>query len=229
MNCRRGNCDARSSARIWNSRVVGPGRTPSRKEKVLTAKSSFDVPALQRRPLGNQVVTRRRIETSNLFSVTIHTCEAAILINRHQLFTQILPQPIFVMTLCARGDRHIGFQASQRCGFCDVDMARRALRNVLLLLTTTIVHELRRDPRRLSEHVRCARELVTAVAVGGDWFLRFPVTVKTRSVICRRGFERRGSRSVTDRAVVITLRRVRETQEGDRVLVLVVRKLDREL
>ena len=34
---------------------------------------------------------------------------------------------------------------------------------------------------------------------------------------------------MTDRAVVVILRRVRETQERDRVLMLVVRKLDREL
>ena len=41
--------------------------------------------------------------------------------------------------------------------------------------------------------VRRRRELVTAVAVVRDWFLRLPVTVETRSVICRRGFERRGA------------------------------------
>ena len=47
------------------------------------------------------------------------------------------------MTLSARRDRHIGFQPAQRCGFRDVDVTRRALRDVLLLLTTAIVYELR--------------------------------------------------------------------------------------
>ena len=44
-----------------------------------------------------------------------------------------------------------------------------------------------------------------------------------------RSFERRRPGSMTDGAVVVLLRRVRETQERDRVLVLVVWKLNREL
>ena len=70
---------------------------------------------------------------------------------------------------------------------------------------------------------------MTAIAVRGNWFLGLPVTVETRSVVAGRGFERRRPGSMTDGAVVVLLRRVRETQERDRVLVLVVRKLDREL
>ena len=108
-------------------------------------------------------------------------------------------------------------------------MTRSALRDVLFLLTTTLMYVLRRDPHRLGGYERRIRELVTSIAVRRDWFLRFPVTVETRSVIFWCGFERRGPRPMTDGAVVVTLRRVCETQESDRVLVSIVWKLDREL
>jgi hypothetical protein len=70
---------------------------------------------------------------------------------------------------------------------------------------------------------------MTSIAVRGDWFLRLPVTVETRGVLRRNRFERGGSRCVTDGAVIVALRRMREAQKGDRVLVLVVWKLGREL
>ena len=55
------------------------------------------------------------------------------------------------MTFGARRDRNVRFQTSERRGFRDVDMARRALRDVLFLLTAAFVNELRRDPlRRIS-------------------------------------------------------------------------------
>ena len=108
-------------------------------------------------------------------------------------------------------------------------MARGALGDVLFLLAATVVYELRRDACGLSGDERCRRKLVTAIAISGDWLLRFPVTIETRTMIGGRGFERRGARAVTDGAVVVILRRVRETQHRDRVLVFVVRKLDREL
>src|SRR5690349_20303712 len=108
-------------------------------------------------------------------------------------------------------------------------MTRRALRDVLFRLATAVVDKLRGNPDRLGRHVGRAREFVTSIAVRSDWFLRLPMTVETRTVIGGRGFERRRSRSVTDGAVVVILRRVCETQERDRVLMLIVRKLDREL
>lgn len=78
---------------------------------------------------------------------------------------------------------------------------------------------------------------MTAVAVGGDGLLRFPVTVEARRVICWRGSESLCERRVTDRAVVVVLlRRMREIDLfartealRDYVLMFVVRKLDREL
>ena len=123
------------------------------------------------------------------------------------------------MTFGARGDRNVGFQATERCGFRDVYMARRALRDVLFLLTAAFVNVLRRDPfRRISDHVRSCRALVATVAVRGHRLLRLPVTVETRCVIGRNRFERRSPRSVTEGAVVVA-----------HVLMFVVRKLDREL
>ncbi len=65
-------------------------------------------------------------------------------------------------------------------------MARGALRDVLLLFAACVVHELERDSRgRGCGGVGSSREFVAAVAIGGDGFLRFPVTAKTGRVIGR--------------------------------------------
>ena len=81
--------------------------------------------------------------------MAINANERAILVDRNQLFTQILSQAIFVMTFGARRDGYVRLQASERRGFRDVDVARRTLCNVLLLLTAAFVKELRRDSRAL--------------------------------------------------------------------------------
>jgi len=122
-----------------------PSLEPGRRCAVapLREKSSFDVPALQRRTLRNQVMTRRWIETPDLFRMTVHTREAAILIDREQLFVQVFSRADFVVTFGARCDRHIWLQPTERYSFGDVDVARRTLRYVLLLVTATIVNELR--------------------------------------------------------------------------------------
>ena len=139
-------------------------------------------------------MARRWIEGTDVRLVAVDANESSILVDRQQLFTEILSQTIFVMTLGARRDRNVRFQTSERRGFRDVDMASRTLRDVLLPLTTSFVNELRRDSlRRIGYHVRSCRELVTSVAVRGHRLLRFPVTVETRCVITRNGFERRRS------------------------------------
>ena len=92
-------------------------------------------------------MTYRRIEGSNIWFVAINANECAILIDRNQLFTQILSQTILVMTFGARRDGYVRLQAAEGRGFCDMDMAGRALRDVLFLLTTAFVNELRRDSR----------------------------------------------------------------------------------
>lgn len=174
-------------------------------------------------------MTGGRIEIPDVRRVTIDAREVSILIERHQFFAQILSEPILVMTLGTRRDRHIRLQPTQRRGLRDVDVTRRTFRDVLFLLATTVMYELRRDPfRRLLGRVG-RRELVAAVAVVGNRLLRFPVTVETRAVTGGHRFEHLGALPVTDRAVVITLRRVRESQHRDRILVPVMRKLDREL
>src|SRR5690348_12641339 len=128
------------------------------------------------------------------------------------------------MTLGARRDRHIRFQPAQRSGFRDVDVTRRTFRDVLFLLTTTIVYELRGDPCRrfIRGAGRC--EFVTTVTVAGDWLLRLPVTVETRSMICRPSLRHRGPLPMTDGAIVVALRHVRESQQRDHILMLVMRK-----
>ena len=83
------------------------------------------------------------------------------------------------MTLGARRDWYIRLQCAQRFRFRDVDVAGRTLRDMQLLLATTFVRKLRGDPHGLGEGVWSSRELVTAIAVCGDGFLRLPMTVET--------------------------------------------------
>src|ERR1043165_1078831 len=111
--CRQGNCASGSSARTSSSRAEGFVPTPLREEEVLPERASFNVLTLQRRPLRDHVVTRGRIETADLFGMTIPTREAAILIDRIQLFVQILSGSVFVMTLSARRNRHVRLQPTQ--------------------------------------------------------------------------------------------------------------------
>ena len=59
---------------------------------------------------------------------------------------------------------------------------------------------------------------MTSVAVCGHRLLRFPVTIETRRVIGRNGFERRCPRSMTEATVVVS-----------DVLMHVMRKVDLEL
>ena len=75
--------------------------------------NSLDVLALQWRPLGDQVVTRGWIEASDLICMTIHTREAAILIDRRQLLIQILASSYLVVTLSTRRDWYIWFEPAQ--------------------------------------------------------------------------------------------------------------------
>ena len=87
-------------------------------------------------------MTRRWIETPDPFRMTVHTREAAILINRVQLFVQVFSRADFVVTFGARCDRHIWFQPTERYSFGDVDVAGRTFRDMLFLVTSTIVYEL---------------------------------------------------------------------------------------
>src|ERR1041384_8212187 len=128
------------------------------------------------------------------------------------------------MTLRTRRDRHIRFQPAQRRGLRDVDMARRAFRDVLLLLAATIVDELRRDPFRHWLRGVGRREFVTAVAVVRDRLLRFPVTVETRTMTGGHRFEHLSALRVTDGAVVVT-RSEEHTSELQSLAYLVCRLL----
>lgn len=70
---------------------------------------------------------------------------------------------------------------------------------------------------------------MTTVAVVRDRLLRLPVAVEARRVVLRRGLERFSTWRVTDGAVVVVLRRVRESQQRNYILMPIMRKLDREL
>jgi len=121
--------------------------------------------------------------------MTVEAREVPIFIDRRELLVQILPDALFVMTLGTRRDRHIRFQSTQRGRFGDVDVTGRTLADVLFPLTTAIVCELRGNSFWCVFRCVRSRELVTAVTVAGNWFLRLPVTIETGAVTCRHRLE----------------------------------------
>ena len=98
--------------------------------------------------------------------MTILTDEITILVDRFQLFTYVLTQAVFVVTLAAGGDGHIRLQAAQRRGFGNVDMAGSAFRHVLFAGVAKLHRE---TVQRVNSSLRFVRKLVTAptVIVGG--------------------------------------------------------------
>ena len=105
------------------------------------------------------------------------------------------------MTFGASGDWDVGFKAPH-CR-CDIDMTSRALRDVLLLVATAFVDELERIAQwHTARDERSRSELVTALAIGSEGFLRFPVTVETGRVIGWSCFERPSRRDVCVRPAV---------------------------
>ena len=74
--------------------------------------------------------------------MTVNADECFVLIDRRQFLTHVLAQAVFVMTLGARGDWNIRFQATETRRLGDIDVASRALRNVDLLFSTAFVNKL---------------------------------------------------------------------------------------
>ena len=70
---------------------------------------------------------------------------------------------------------------------------------------------------------------MTTVAVISHRLLRLPMAVETRPVVCRGGPESCSAGRVTDSAVVVLRWRMSEPQQGNHILMPVVRELDREL
>ena len=82
-------------------------------------------------------MTCRRILAADIWFVAVDTNESLVLIDRRQFFADVLSQSVFVVTLGARGDRDVRFQAAQGRRFCDVDVTRGALQHVVLLFAST--------------------------------------------------------------------------------------------
>lgn len=99
--------------------------------------------------------------------MTILTDEITILVDRFQLFTYVLTQAVFVVTFGAGGDGHIRFQAAQRRGLGNVDMAGSAFRHVLFARVAKLHRE---TVQRVNSCLRFVRKLVTAATVVvGRW------------------------------------------------------------
>lgn len=99
--------------------------------------------------------------------MTILADEITILVDRFQLFTYVLTQAVFVVTLGAGGDGHIRLQAAQRRGFGNVDMAGSAFRHVLFAGVAKLHRE---TLQRVNSCLGFVRKLVTAATVlVGRW------------------------------------------------------------
>ena len=98
--------------------------------------------------------------------MTILADEITILVDRFQLFTYVLTQAVFVVTLGAGGDGHIRLQAAQRRGSGNVDMAGSAFRHVLFAGVAKLHRE---TVQPVDSYLRFLRKLVTAatIIVGG--------------------------------------------------------------
>lgn len=125
-------------------------------------------------------MARGRIEFADVRSVAIDAGKRTVLIECCQFGVEILAQSFLVVTFGAGGDRDVGFETTRGCGFGDVDVAGGALRDVLFPFAAAVVNEFERDScGGVGGDVGSSREFVTAVAVRGDGFLRFPVTRET--------------------------------------------------
>ena len=121
----------------------------------------------------------RRIESTYIGCVAIDTNKIAIFVDSGQLFTDILSLPDFVVAFRAGSNGHVWLQTSQTCDLGNVDVARCALGNVVLLLTTSFMLELHRYSCRSLDNVVRSRKLVAAITVRRERLLRFPVTIET--------------------------------------------------
>ncbi len=168
-------------------------------------------------------MTVRRITSPNVGRVAVSANELTILVQRLQLFTNILSQTVFVVALGARSDRNVWLQPAQRAGFRDVDMTSGAFSDVLFACVAKL-H--RQTDGRVHVEMWSRAELVTAGAVFASRLPRFPVATEARRVTrwnrpksCRVGNKRvdpawqrldrcSGPRPMTDFTVVVVLRLV---------------------
>ena len=121
-------------------------------------------------------MTRRRIATSDVRSVTVSANEILVLVDRDQFVGNLQMRRRLVVAFAARGDWHVRFQSAQRCRLCNVDMTSGALGDVLF----AAVPKLQGDSlRRINPNVGLCCQLVTARAVFVYRRLRLPVTVET--------------------------------------------------
>lgn len=87
-------------------------------------------------------MARRRVEFADVRRVAIGADKIPVPINGRQFVAKVLSQTLFVMAFGAAGYRHVGLQAPE-CGCSrDVDVARRAFGNVVLLFTAAFMTEL---------------------------------------------------------------------------------------
>ena len=166
-------------------------------------------------------MARGSIAPANVRCVAVAAHEVVVLINGCQLVVKILAQPILIVTLTARRDRHVGLETSQRGRPRNVDMTGGAFGRMVLLCSAAVVAELHREPlRRFGWHIRRRGGLMAAGAVLSRWLLTLPMTIETQVMTRRRRFEGIGRRHIcisptaggrrrnagmgmTDRAVVI--------------------------
>lgn len=86
-----------------------------------------------------------RVLGADVWRVAVDAREVAVFVERGEFFVQIFAQADFVMTAGACGDWDVRLQSAQLCVFRDMDVARRALCDVVLFLAAAVVNEFRGD------------------------------------------------------------------------------------
>src|SRR5712691_5066024 len=121
-------------------------------------------------------MTCRRISAPDVRSVTVSANEITILVDCHQFVGNFQMRRRFVVTLTAGGDGHVGFQTTQGCRLCNIDMTGCAFLSVWL----ATMAKLQRDSlRRIHPNKGLCCQFVTAAAVFAYRLLRLPMTVET--------------------------------------------------
>ena len=117
--------------------------------------------------------------------MTVPANKSSILIHRFQLAGEVQTQTLLVVAFSAGSDGHVGSQAAESGSLSDIDMTRRAFRNVLF----AGMAEPHRDSLRRDDYGVGCSALVTSRTVAAHRSLCFPVAVIAGCMTYRNGFE----------------------------------------
>jgi len=115
------------------------------------AQASFRISAFHWPAVRNGVMAGGRIALADVRCVAIDTDKRSVFIDHPEFLIQVLTQALLVMTFSAAGDRHVRLQPSECGRLRNVDMAGRALGDMVLLFTAAFMAEFHGNAKRLDD------------------------------------------------------------------------------